>query len=133
MATPVRSSDPRDPRLDPMSPIPPADSDPLNPSALRSIRASTIAPSVQSRTSNGILIAAVIAVLAVIAYFMFAGGAPTPTDEAAPPATTEPAPAGTAPTEPPQRLRQLLLRLTRPLRPNLRQRLPNRHLRDSTG
>jgi hypothetical protein len=98
MATPVRSSDPRDPRLDPMSPIPPADSDPLNPRTVDPRIDNR--PTMQSKTSNGILIAAVIAVLAVIAYFMFAGGSPTPTDEASPPATTEPAPTEPAPAEP---------------------------------
>ena len=85
-----------------MSPLPPADSDPLDPYT----RPSAPDPRIDSRkvgsstATNGILVAAVIAVLAVIAYFMFAGGSPTTIDEAATPATTETAPDATAPAEP---------------------------------
>jgi hypothetical protein len=102
MASPLRNSDPRGPRLDPMAPIPPADSDRMDPVSRPSVADPRIEnrPGVRSSTSNGILIAAIIAVLVVIAYFMFGGGARIPTNEAAPPATTEQAPASTAPAEP---------------------------------
>jgi hypothetical protein len=102
MASPLRNPDPRDPRLDPMAPIPPAGSDRMDPDYRPSVADPRIEnrPSVRSSTSNGILIAAIIAVLVVIAYFMFGGSPRTPTNEAVPPATTEPAPAGTAPAEP---------------------------------
>src|SRR5262245_21408763 len=103
MASPLRNPDPRDPRSDPASPISPADSDLMDAVTRPSVSDPRIAnrPTTRSSASSGILIAAIIAVLAVIAYFMFAGGPRSPTNEAAPPATTEQAPSNsTAPAEP---------------------------------
>lgn len=52
---------------------------------------------------SGVIIAAIVVVLAVVAYFMFSpGNAPTPTAPPAPATTAEPAmsPAATAPAAP---------------------------------
>jgi cytoskeletal protein RodZ len=64
---------------------------------------------VQSRGSGtSVMISAVVIILAIVAYFMFAGNKPATTPEATPPATTSepatppatstPAPTDTAPT-----------------------------------
>lgn len=87
---------------DPVTPIPPLGVDPLSPR-----NASTLGdrPVVRSSNSNGILIAAVILVLAVVAYFIFAphnetANAPGEPATTAEPAATPAAPA-TAPATPP--------------------------------
>jgi hypothetical protein len=85
---------PRNPN-DPLNPVPPLGTDPLGTDSRVDNR--TV---VQSRSSgNGVLIAAVVLVLAIIAYFVFAPGSDTTVNEPAgttAPATTEPAPADPA-------------------------------------
>ena len=86
MANPARSPDPRDP----VSPVPPMDVDPLNPNLRTTDPLATTDPMADPRavtrpgssSSTGILIAAVIAVLAVVGYFMFAGNHNTATTTA---------------------------------------------------
>lgn len=57
---------------------------------------------VQSRSSGtGVMIAAVVIILAIIAYFVFGNSGPTPGPDAPPPpAATEPAPTAPAPATP---------------------------------
>ena len=90
MANPQRVPDPQDP----MNPVPPLSSDPfdqrLNPANTQDPRyKQTI---LQERSGGtGVLIAAVVLVLAVVAYFVFAPGTGnTPTTDQ-PATTTEPA------------------------------------------
>ena len=92
MANPARVPDPRP---DPLNPVPPAGADPFTPDARNP--ANTSDPNVVNRVEtrsggSSVLIAAIVLVLAVIAYFIFAPG----TGET-PPAPGEPA---TTPTEP---------------------------------
>lgn len=122
MANPDRVPDPR--LTDPLDPVPPAGVDPLNPrptTADPRYTAANAAPGVVNRVEtrsagSGVMIAAVVLVLAIIAYFVFAPGSETPaptdpavtsepaapaTDTATPPAATAPAPAeSTAPAAP---------------------------------
>ena len=74
MANPERVPDPR--HNDPIDPVPPLGADPFDP---RLTPANTQDPYVDNRTvvqerrsGSGVLIAAVVLVLAVIAYFVFA-------------------------------------------------------------
>lgn len=110
MANPARKyDDPQDPRLvnDPVNPIPPLGTDPAEP------RMSAEMPRSDepvARTDRGmgtsVLIAAVVLVLAVIAYFMFGPQgtemvAPTDQPAATEPATpSTPAPESSAPATP---------------------------------
>jgi hypothetical protein len=115
MANPARIPDPRDPQpfnptapigLDPLNPDPRPMPDPrLNPANDPRIADRTV---VRSRSAgSGVMIAAVVLVLAIIAYFVFAPGTqttvapeqPTATESATPPATA-PAPEATAPAAP---------------------------------
>jgi hypothetical protein len=111
MANPVRNYDDRPetgPRaVDPLNPVPPLASDPV---AGDPRLQPANDPRIDNRTSvdarrggNGILIAALVAVLAVIAYFIFAPGAPdtaTPTDPAVTTDPSTPAPDAAAPAAP---------------------------------
>jgi hypothetical protein len=104
MANPDRVPDPR--RNDPLNPMPPAGSDPtdprLNPANIGGPDNRVV---VQSNRGSGILIAAVVLILAIIAYFLFVPGS-TETTGVPPgeqPAATQPAtpaPDATAPAEP---------------------------------
>lgn len=106
MANPDRVPDPR--LNDPLNPMPPAGSDPSDP-RLNPANAQPGGPDnrvvVQSNRGSGILIAAVVLVLAIIAYFLFVPGG-TDTTGVAPgeqPTATEPAtpaPDATAPATP---------------------------------
>ncbi|SFT39088.1 hypothetical protein [Mesorhizobium sp. YR577] len=102
MANPQRIPDPRE--TDPMNPIPPlassAEADPrLNAANSSRPIENTV---VQSRSGgSGILIAAIVLVLAVIAYFIFVPTTPnSPVEQATPPAATETAPATPVPATP---------------------------------
>jgi len=107
MANPERAPDPR--YDDPLNPLPPAGSDPVD---RRPDPANTQDPYIDNRvvmserrSGSGVLIAAVVLVLAVIAYFVFAPGtsnAPGPAEQpaATEPATPAPAPDATAPAAP---------------------------------
>jgi hypothetical protein len=101
--------------VDPLSPMPPASSDPAADPRFSAANDPRVDNStvVQSRSAgNGVLIAALVIVLAVIAYFIFAPGAPeTTVPPADQPATTgepatpapdaaAPAPDATAPATP---------------------------------
>ena len=107
MANPSRVPDPR---TDPLNPVPPAGADPFadarNP-------ANTSDPRVVNRVEqrsggSSVMIAAIVLVLAIIAYFVFAPGSenapPAPADPAAtttePAAPAAPAPDATAPAAP---------------------------------
>jgi hypothetical protein len=103
MANPARVPDPRP---DPLNPVPPAGADPFTPDTRNPANNSDprVVNRVESRSGgSSVLIAAVVLVLAVIAYFIFA-----PATENTPPApdgttTTEPAtpaPDATAPATP---------------------------------
>jgi hypothetical protein len=104
MANPDRVPDPR--LNDPLNPMPPAGSDPadprLNPANIGGPDNRVV---VQSNRGSGILIAAVVLILAIIAYFLFVPGS-TETTGVPPgeqPAATEPAtpaPDATAPATP---------------------------------
>lgn len=109
MADPARVPDPR--LTDPLDPVPPAGLDPLRPAAdSRYSAANSTQPGVVNRVEtrsggSGIMIAAVVLILAVIAYFVFAPGTntPAPTDSAVttePATPAAPAPEATAPTPP---------------------------------
>ena len=119
MANPVRNYDDprtRDPRVaaDPLNPIPPLGPDPRTPepriASNDPVPGSTTVVRSDRGAGTGVLIAAAVIVLAVIAFFVFGrGGADLPADTtAAPeqPAVTEPAapgaaaPEATAPAEP---------------------------------
>lgn len=113
MAEPARRLDPTpDPKTtDPIMPSPagtiPPELDPRFQSANQDARVDN-RPIVESRgAGSGVIIAGIVVVLAVIAYFMFAPGttnAPAPTEPAttSEPATppAAPAPDATAPAEP---------------------------------
>lgn len=99
MANPARVPDPR--HSDPLNPVPPA-TDPF--AADMRDPANTSDPPVVNRVEarsggSSVLIAAIVLVLAVIAYFIFAPGtSETPPAPAEPSVTTtEPAPAAPAP------------------------------------
>lgn len=102
MANPVRQPDPR--YTDPVNPIPPLGSDPLavdpilNPANTQDPR---VVHRVEQRSAgSGVMIAAVVLVLAVIAYFIFAPGTTEVTAPTEPATTTEPATPAPAPADP---------------------------------
>ena len=112
MANPARVPDPRP---DPLNPVPPAGADPFTPEARNPANNSDprVVNRVESRSGgSSVLIAAIVLVLAVIAYFVFAPGsdnapvepATTTTEPAAPApdatAPAAPAPDATAPAAP---------------------------------
>ena len=110
MANPARVPDPRP---DPLNPVPPAGADPFTPDARNPANTSdpNVVNRVESRSGgSSVLIAAIVLVLAVIAYFIFAPGtgetppAPgepaTTTTEPATPAPDATAPDATAPADP---------------------------------
>ena len=83
---------------DPLNPIPPAEADPFTPDARNSANRSEpeVVNRVESRSGgSSVLIAAIVLVLAVIAYFIFA-----PATENTPPAPGEPAATTTEPATP---------------------------------
>ena len=95
MANPARVPDPRP---DPLNPVPPAGADPFTPDARNPANTSdpNVVNRVESRSGgSSVLIAAIVLVLAVIAYFIFAPG----TGET-PPAPGEPATTTTEPATP---------------------------------
>ena len=100
MANPARVPDPRS---DPLNPVPPTGADPFTPDARNP--ANTSDPRVVNhvetrRGGSSVLIAAIVLVLAVIAYFVFAPGSDNAPVEPATTTTTEPAtpaPDATAP------------------------------------
>jgi hypothetical protein len=105
MANPQRVPDPR--LDDPLTPPPLAGTGPLN----ERMTPNPDDPRIDNRTivterksGSGVLIAVVVLVVAVIAYFLFApGGQNTPVPADQPAATTEPAapqPSATAPASP---------------------------------
>ena len=104
MANPARVPDPRN--TDPLNPIPPAGTDPFTPDARNPVNDPRVINRVETRSGgSSVLIAAIVLVLAVIAYFVFARGtdnAPVAPGEPATTTTTEPAPApdATAPAAP---------------------------------
>lgn len=106
MANPQRVPDPR--LDDPINPVPPAGPGPLDerltPAGPEESRIDNRTVVTERKSGSGVLIAAVVLVLAVIAYFLFAPGTentPVPADQ---PATTSepaaPAPDATAPATP---------------------------------
>lgn len=118
MANPARVPDPR---TDPLNPVPPAGADPFTPDARNPANSSDprVVNRVEARSGgSSVLIAAIVLVLAVIAYFVFAPGsdnapvepattttepatpAPDATAPAAPATPTTPAPDATAPAAP---------------------------------
>lgn len=112
MANPARKYDERTEGVshqsDPLNPAPPLASDPLtgdprfNPANDPRVVNTTVAQS--SGMGNSVIVAALVIVLAVIAYFVFAPGAPQTTVPADQPATTSepatPAPDAMAPAAP---------------------------------
>jgi hypothetical protein len=108
MAEPARKYDP-DPAAgqDPFNPVPRPSSDPAAPEPLttdigRSDPHVDNRPDARGASGNGLLIGAVIVILAAIAFYIFGPGA---TETTAPPAetpatTTAPAPDATAPAAP---------------------------------
>ncbi len=113
MANPVRNQDDpraRDPRVveDNLNPIPPLGPDPRTPepriASNDTVPGSTAVVNTDRGAGTGVLIAAVVIVLAVIAFFVFGrGGADVPADTtAAPeqPAVTEPGAAAPEATPP---------------------------------
>lgn len=108
MANPSRIPDPR--QNDPDNPSTPVGVDPLssdprlNPANSQDPRVVDNRNVVESRgAGSGVLIAAVVLVLAIIAYFVFAPGtdtAVTPTDDTATTEPATPAPDATAPATP---------------------------------
>jgi hypothetical protein len=110
MANPARVPDPR--HTDPLNPVPPTGAEPFTPESRDPANDPRVVNRVESRSGgSSVLIAAIVLVLAVIAYFVFAPGtdnapvAPgetTTTEPAAPaPDTTAPAaPDATAPAAP---------------------------------
>jgi len=110
MANPARVPDPRN---DPSNPVPPAGADPFTPQSRDPANTSDprVVNRVESRAGgSSVLIAAIVLVLAVIAYFVFApgsddappapGDASTTTTEPAAPAPDATAPAPTTPATP---------------------------------
>jgi len=108
MANPARVPDPsNDPRLnDPINPVPPAGADPFAQEARRSANDPRVVNRVETRSGgSSVLIAGIVLVLAVIAYFVFAPGSETVTAPTEPATTTTtepatPAPDATAPAAP---------------------------------
>ncbi|HWK64632.1 MAG TPA: hypothetical protein VNS34_06805 [Rhizobiaceae bacterium] len=111
MANPARKyDDPQDPRLvnDPVNPVPPLGTDPTQPrmAATDTPRADEPVMRTDRGMGTSVLIAAVVLVLAVIAYFMFGPRnteTVTPTEQpaaTAPATPTTPAPESSAPTTP---------------------------------
>ncbi len=105
MANPARVPDPR--HTDPLNPIPSAGADPFTPDARNPANSSDprIVNRVETRSGgSSVLIAAIVLVLAVIAYFIFAPGSDNaPVAPGEPATTTEPAapaPDATAPAAP---------------------------------
>jgi len=105
MANPARVPDPiNDPRLnDPANPVPPAD--PFTTEARRPANDPSVVNRVETRSGGtSMLIAGIVLVLAVIAYFVFAPGSETVTAPTEPATTTTepatPAPDATAPAAP---------------------------------
>jgi hypothetical protein len=106
MANPARVPDPR--HTDPLNPIPPADADPFTPDARNPANSSDprVVNRVEGRSGgSSVLIAAIVLVLAVIAYFIFAPGTGNTPPAPGEPATTTtepaaPAPDATAPAAP---------------------------------
>lgn len=81
---------------DPLNPVPPTDPDPFTPDARNPANNSTVVNRVEGRSGgSSVLIAAIVLVLAVIAYFVFAPGSGD-----SPPATGEPATTTTEPAAP---------------------------------
>jgi cytoskeletal protein RodZ len=83
---------------DPLNPIPPAEADPFTPDARNSANKPDpeVVNRVESRSGgSSVLIAAIVLVLAVIAYFIFA-----PATENTPPAPDAPATTTTEPATP---------------------------------
>ena len=77
MANPARVPDPRhtDPHHDPLNPVPPAGADAFTPRDPANTSDPRVVNRVETRGGgSSVLIAAVILVLAVIAYFVFAPG-----------------------------------------------------------
>src|SRR5690349_3755589 len=100
MANPARVPDPR--HTDPSNPVPPAGADPFTPDARNPTESPDprIVNRVEGRSGgSSVLIAAIILVLAVIAYFVFAPRTNTPPAPSEP-ATTTTEPATPAPTTP---------------------------------
>ena len=105
MANPARVPDPRP---DPLNPVPPAGADPFTPDARNPANTSdpNVVNRVESRSGgSSVLIAAIVLVLAVIAYFIFAPASDnTPVAPGEPATTTTepaaPAPDATAPAAP---------------------------------
>lgn len=111
MADPARKYDPDydpDPRLaqDPFNPVPPPLSDPARPESLttdgedpRVVAEERYAA--PRRAGSGVLLAAIVLVLAALAFYLFSPGATEAPPPPAEPAATAPAePAATAPAEP---------------------------------
>lgn len=104
MANPARVPDPR--HTDPLNPVPSAGTDPFTPDARNP--ANTSDPRVVNRVEtrsggSSVLIAAIVLVLAVIAYFVFApgsGDAPMAPGETTTTEPAAPAPDATAPAAP---------------------------------
>ena len=102
MANPARVPDPR--HTDPLNPVPPTGADPFTPESRDPANDPRVVNRVESRSGgSSVLIAAIVLVLAVIAYFVFAPGTEDAT--VTPPATTTtepaaPAPDATAPATP---------------------------------
>jgi hypothetical protein len=94
----------------PVNPVPPAGADPFTPDARNPANSSErVVNRVETRSGgSSVLIAAIVLVLAVIAYFVFAPGsddapvepATTTTTEPATPEPATPAPDATAPAAP---------------------------------
>ncbi len=105
MANPARVPDPRP---DPLNPVPPAGADPFTPDDRNPANTSDprVVNRVESRSGgSSVLIAAIVLVLAVIAYFVFAPASDnTPVAPGEPATTTTepatPAPDATAPAAP---------------------------------
>ena len=104
MANPARVPDPR--HTDPLNPAPPAGADPFTPEARNPANDPRVINRVETRSGgSSVLIAAIVLVLAVIAYFVFAPGTDNAPVAPSDPATTTtepaaPAPDATAPASP---------------------------------
>ena len=73
MANPARVPDPR--HTDPLNPVPPTGADPFTPESRDPANDPRVVNRVESRSGgSSVLIAAIVLVLAVIAYFVFAPG-----------------------------------------------------------
>jgi hypothetical protein len=95
MADPARDYDPPRPPQDPFNPIPPERSDPLGPEPLMTDLERRDEEMLADRPSsfgagNGLLIAAVVVILAAVAFYIFGPGADnTPTAQIPAPAATD--------------------------------------------